>query len=1305
LLDDLDEARIAIDTVSDCLIDELKELSAEQIGRLRLRIACRTPDLPRDLKDELSKLYGRGNVSIFQLAPLQIKDAQIAAKQHNLNWESLWQEICEKNVGPLAANPVTLNLLLDLYQTDQQLPSTRTEIYQKGCMRLCGENKERHRNKDNLAFETRFEVAARMAACMIFSNRHSISTEPFKVESSEDLASLAELADEPRGEQFGQKEVFQDTILETLDTPLFQGNTTKFWTHRTFAEFLAAWYVNEYLKLEQIKDLLFIDNRIIPQLREVGAWLSSMNPEIRSLILENEPELLLRSDIITCNDELKSDLVDAILEKHDEDFVLDYHVFWWYAKLKHSNLAEQLKWYIENHSLRHDVRIVAVEVATACAEKDLQSILVNIALDKDEHIKLREEAAKAICKIGNSEQKKRLKPLALLPILQSSTRLLKQYALQSTWPEHVSTNELLNSIDLNAEIIDENSEQRAVRDAHWLGRYLPKLLEQNIETLDLSLCLRWTRHHERYDGLPSAYQAMMSMIMVMGWKSADNDEIASAFVDALLCRMNFHDPVVVKTFEYAPSISFNDLISQHPKRRQKILHLLIKKLAQYERVIHLIGFKIPFVRSEDFSHYITEFEQSASEREKKYWAQILNNLRRDLLPTDEKVSALYDICQTNAELNEFLGKPFDPISLNSDFAKQMQQQRIDYQKHKSEEEARQKKYGASLPPPPLEEVLKYLDECEAGTCESWWKISSNLSRDGLAEKHEEASIQELPIWSLLDSSQRQRVSQMAKQYLLNYKIPDDSNWLVERCAGNTFYYPAIAGYRAFYLLANLDEAFVQELPPEIWARWSDIILFYVWNSVQNSNGDPRSGHQVLLDLTEKHAPELVIKHLLCMLQNVREYDLELLLDWMPETWAEAVCNELEKLLDEDDLNLERMYVVLRYLFRHENSKATAYAESALAQPIQNNCDEFAEKQLLVARALIYDSPNAGWSLIWPVFQSEPDFAKATIAGLFRAKDYHPFTRGKMILVKLSEKQLADFYKWLCQFFPLDSDHRWGGTVTTREEFGNLRDGTVDELQHRNTDEALKELKKLRENLPNNETVRWKLAAIQDQQKRNKWDPPSPNEILEMVHNDTARWVQTGTQLLNVIISLLADFEDELQGETPDAEILWNKIIISKKFTHFMPKDENYLSDRVKNFLKRKLEGQSVFIGREVEIRKSSKTDIHIETFSKLSNNELDNRITCVIEVKGCWHKEVKTALKTQLVARYLKQNGFQYGIYLVGWFRCEEWEEEDFKSRDASKLKYTLEEARTKFEKDASEFSAENLDVRAFVLDARLFLK
>jgi len=209
----------------------------------------------------------------------------------------------------------------------------------------------------------------------------------------------------------------------------------------------------------------------------------------------------------------------------------------------------------------------------------------------------------------------------------------------------------------------------------------------------------------------------------------------------------------------------------------------------------------------------------------------------------------------------------------------------------------------------------------------------------------------------------------------------------------------------------------------------------------------------------------------------------------------------------------------------------------------------------------------------------------------------------------------------------------------------------------------------------------------------------------MVRNDTARWVQTGTQLLNVIISLLADFEDELQSETPDAEIFWNKIIISKKFTHFMPKDENYLSDRVKNFLKRKLEGQSVFIGREVEIRKSSKTDIHIETFSKLSNNELDNRITCVIEVKGCWHKEVKTALKTQLVARYLKQNGFQYGIYLVGWFRCEEWEEEDFKSRDASKLKYTLEEARTKFEKDASEFSAENLDVRAFVLDARLFLK
>jgi hypothetical protein len=49
-------------------------------------------------------------------------------------------------------------------------------------------------------------------------------------------------------------------------------------------------------------------------------------------------------------------------------------------------------------------------------------------------------------------------------------------------------------------------------------------------------------------------------------------------------------------------------------------------------------------------------------------------------------------------------------------------------------------------------------------------------------------------------------------------------------------------------------------------------------------------------------------------------------------------------------------------------------------------------------------------------------------------------------------------------------------------------------------------------------------------------------------------------------------------------------------------------------------------------------------------------VTVVIEAKGCWNAEVRTAVDSQLVGEYLRPNGLTHGIYLVGWFVCAAWE-------------------------------------------------
>jgi hypothetical protein len=94
-------------------------------------------------------------------------------------------------------------------------------------------------------------------------------------------------------------------------------------------------------------------------------------------------------------------------------------------------------------------------------------------------------------------------------------------------------------------------------------------------------------------------------------------------------------------------------------------------------------------------------------------------------------------------------------------------------------------------------------------------------------------------------------------------------------------------------------------------------------------------------------------------------------------------------------------------------------------------------------------------------------------------------------------------------------------------------------------------------------------------------------------------------------------------------------------------------------------------------------------------------VTVIVEVKGCWHRELKTAMRTQLLERYLEDNHCQHGLYLIGWFKCDEWGGEgDYRKHDVPNM--TIDEARKFFEAQAAELSQQDVKVKAVVLDARV---
>jgi hypothetical protein len=84
-------------------------------------------------------------------------------------------------------------------------------------------------------------------------------------------------------------------------------------------------------------------------------------------------------------------------------------------------------------------------------------------------------------------------------------------------------------------------------------------------------------------------------------------------------------------------------------------------------------------------------------------------------------------------------------------------------------------------------------------------------------------------------------------------------------------------------------------------------------------------------------------------------------------------------------------------------------------------------------------------------------------------------------------------------------------------------------------------------------------------------------------------------------------------------------------------------------------------------------------------------------VKGYWHPQLKTALQSQLIEKYLRGPECRHGIYLVGWFHPDQWDAEDYRKRDAPRL--TLTEMREFFERQATANSTSELFIRSFVLD------
>lgn len=407
---------------------------------------------------------------------------------------------------------------------------------------------------------------------------------------------------------------------------------------------------------------------------------------------------------------------------------------------------------------------------------------------------------------------------------------------------------------------------------------------------------------------------------------------------------------------------------------------------------------------------------------------------------------------------------------------------------------------------------------------------------------------------------------------------------------------------------------------------------------------------------------------------------------------------LSKVQDEQ-LKPRPLRDLLIMLLNYDLPEAQSLAEGIVQ--LRASSETAYQRAIIAACVLLTHTSDASWSMLWPVFQQDAAFGQKVFLTL------QHFPTGKEPLKqRLTEEQAGEFFIWLVQQFPPEEDPPPpNGPVAERWKVSEMRNDLIISLQQRATPQACTVLHKIIQVYPDQQWIRWQLHDAEKRLRERTWQPPTPGAILKLAENMAARLVQSGAQLLDVLIESLTRLQEELQGETPSYQDLWNGWGPKKKKL-YRPKDENELSNYVKRFLDRDLVGRVIIANREVELRPSTggnpgeRTDIHVDAFLPNHRGEPASTLTAIIEVKGCWHEELFQAMETQLVDRYLKENPCRYGLYLVGWFNCKQWDPADYRKSDAPTL--DIEEAREKFAAQAIHLSADPIRdvlIRSFVLN------
>jgi len=1283
-LDSLDECHIKIQQVGTILTNRFQGVS-DHLGRLRLRIACRTADWPSTLDQSLPQLWGKDGFGAYELCPLRKKDVEETLRMEGIDAEKLMAEVERTESVALALKPATLRFLVSVFRNEGRLPRTRTELYEKGCSLLCEElnpNRQDLRSVGGagmLSAEERLNVASRIAAISIFCRKPTIFMGTSVESLNTEQIPVSELDGVEAISATDQREVSEAHIRETLGAGLFSSRGAELmgFAHQTYAEFLASRYlhfhetpVNKIFALLQHSGDL--EAQIVPQFYETAAWIASRDEEVFSAIACNEPQVLLRCDEGALLPEQRAELTQSYLEALDEgranDREWDLHRH--YAKLQHMNLAEQLQPWIVDSKKQTMARDAAIDIAEACNTRHLQSILADVALNNAEPRSLRSAATRALSKIGDPETRTRLRPLALEQTVDDPEDQLKGNALRALWPNLITAEELFSHLTLP-------------KRENFFGAYrhfVEHELSGHLDASHLPYALKWLELHAEYCGLGFPFHRLADDIIIISWEQMDDPHVLDSLASTSIKLMKHYQNFVAEVEKQ----SENSSLFENVTKRRKLAKAMVEQGLESENAFVLaVGWNSPRLLGDaDFEWSVQELICSVSQLLESTWASLVWKLFRWAEPSGWMLDILVDTRDKSTKLMEESVSFFTPVALGSEHAKKMRDQ---YEQSQRWQQKKEPKLLEWLPKDRIQHWLKLIEE---GKQDAWWMLLREMTLEETSETYEhlfDLDIRKLPGWLNSDDNIRNRILDAAERYL-------NSKWLFNqaRLLDGSADEQDVAGYKAFLLLMNERLENLLSLREDVWAYWTPIFFGpFGYN-------EDREIQKLLISIAYEKVLENVAAHLKEIIRHEigKEDSYISVLELVENIWDHRIASAVFSMLEEAQVKPLCWGRILNFLLTHGYDEACSLAESKLSLPLPT-VENDRSVALQAALVLMNSKDDAAWPTIWPILQSEGEFG----CDLIKEFAYEIHHDPKEFVSKLNENFMADLFIWLVRQFPYNEDPQYNGFHSTSKEdtARELRIRLINFLEKVGTPASCQAIQRIAQTLTELDWLKIVLIEAKKNTLQSTWRPLQPKEFLDVTSRPESVLVRDAADLQEVLIEAIHTLQQILQGETPAAPDLWDA---------FRPKDENHFSDWIKRNLEFKLRERGIVAAREVEIRRGEgsgtgeNTDIHITAMIPGLTEGSYEQVRVIVEAKGCWNQYLKSAMRSQLVDRYLKENSCDHGIYLVGWYACEQWDKDD--RRKTITPNWSLQEARQFFDDQAQEFSSDVLTIHAVILNTAL---